>query len=500
MKKIVTLACAALTSVAAATAQTESNQWAIGVYGGLTEYEGELASNMMGILKDNYSFYGHGAISVNRFLNKRWDVSFFGSYGLLGAKREGINYDGEKAGSLILGSNASNHAEMKMTEVYGDLTAAFKFITKDSCRFNPYVFAGVGYRYLMEKDAVKYIGKAGGDVAIVAGIGCDYRINDRLALSYTARYGYTLGDDKDMYEGGSANDQQLMHSLGLKFAFGSPKDSDKDGVPDKEDQCPDTPQNMNIQVDAKGCPVDSDGDGVADYLDQCPNTPAAAYGKVDEKGCPIDSDGDGVADYLDECPDTPAEANGMVDEKGCPLDSDGDGVFDYLDKCPGTAAGAKGFVDANGCPTDKDGDGVYDFEDKCPDTPGIKENKGCPEIKAEVKQLFKKALNGVQFETGKSKIKGKTSFAILDDVVKVMAENPAYKLNIGGHTDNVGDSAKNMQLSKERAAAVRDYLISKGVEESRLASAGYGDTQPVADNKTAKGRAENRRVAFVVEF
>ena len=143
---------------------------------------------------------------------------------------------------------------------------------------------------------------------------------------------------------------------------------------------------------------------------------------------------------------------------------------------------------------------MFDFEDKCPETPGINENKGCPEIKAEVKQLFKKALNGIQFETGKSKIKGKTSFAILDDVVKVMQENPAYKLNIGGHTDNVGNSEKNMQLSKERAASVRDYLISKGVEESRLASAGYGDTQPVADNKTAKGRAENRRVAFVVEF
>ncbi|MCQ2189268.1 MAG: OmpA family protein [Paludibacteraceae bacterium] len=114
--------------------------------------------------------------------------------------------------------------------------------------------------------------------------------------------------------------------------------------------------------------------------------------------------------------------------------------------------------------------------------------------------MFKKALNGVQFETGKSKIKGKASFAILDDVVKVMNENPAYKLNIGGHTDNVGDPGKNMQLSKDRAAAVRAYLVEKGVDESRLAAAGYGDTVPVASNKTAKGRAENRRVAFEVEF
>ena len=465
MKKIVTLACAAVAGISAVTAQTESNQWAIGVYGGLTEYEGELASNMMGILKDNYSFYGHGAISVNRFLNKRWDVAFFGSYGLLGAKKEGVEFDNENNnGSLVLGTNSSNNPEMKLTEIYGDLTAAFKFVTKDSCRFSPYIFAGAGYRYLMEKDSKKYIGAEGGDPVIVAGVGCDFKINERWALAYTARYGYTLGDDKDQYECGSAKDQQLMHSLGVKFAFGSPKDTDKDGVEDKLDKCPNTP--LGVAVDANGCPLDEDKDGVPDYLDKCPSTPSGV----------------------------------QVDTLGCPIDTDGDGVADYLDKCPGTPIEAKGYVDENGCPTDKDGDGVFDYEDKCPETPGIKENKGCPEIKAEVKQLFKKALNGIQFETGKAKIKGKASFAILDDVVKVMQENPAYKLNIGGHTDNVGKPEKNMQLSKERAASVRDYLISKGVEESRLASAGYGDTQPVADNKTAKGRAENRRVAFVVEF
>lgn len=482
MKKIVTLACAAITGVSAATAQTSSNQWAIGVYGGLTEYEGELASNMMGILKDNYRFYGHGAISVNRFLNERWDVAFFGSYGLLGAKKENAS------------APKSNLPEMKLREVYGDLTASFKFVTKEKALFHPYIFAGVGYRYLMEKDAAKYLGKEGGDPAVVGGVGCDLRLTERLFLTYTARYGYTFGDDKDGYECKGVNDQQLMHSLGLKFAFGSPKDSDKDGVEDKLDQCPNTP--LGVSVDANGCPLDEDKDGVPDYLDKCPGTPAGV--QVDTLGCPVDTDKDGVADYLDQCPDTPREAE--VDENGCPKDSDGDGVPDYLDKCPNTPAAAKGYVDENGCPTDKDGDGVYDFEDKCPETPGIKENKGCPEVKAEVKQLFKKALNGVQFETGKSKIKGKTSFAILDDVVKVMQENPAYKLNIGGHTDNVGNAEKNMQLSKERAAAVRDYLVSKGVEESRLAAAGYGDTKPVADNKTAKGRAENRRVAFEVEF
>ena len=89
---------------------------------------------------------------------------------------------------------------------------------------------------------------------------------------------------------------------------------------------------------------DSDGDGVPDRLDQCPDTPRGV--EVDAQGCPLDSDGDGVPDYMDQCPDTPRGV--QVDAKGCPLDSDGDGVPDYMDKCPGTPKGTP--VDVNGCP------------------------------------------------------------------------------------------------------------------------------------------------------
>ncbi|MCQ2198400.1 MAG: OmpA family protein [Paludibacteraceae bacterium] len=189
----------------------------------------------------------------------------------------------------------------------------------------------------------------------------------------------------------------------------------------------------------------------------------------------------------------------MIDEKGCPIDSDGDGVADYLDQCPGTPAAAKGFVDEKGCPIDTDGDGIYDYEDACPNEKGVKENNGCPEVKEAVKQLFKKALNGIQFETGKATIK-KSSYKILDDVVTVMNENPTYKLFIGGHTDNVGNADKNLKLSDDRAAAVKAYLVNHGVDESRMKSKGFGQEKPVADNKTAKGRAENRRVEFRVVF
>jgi OmpA-OmpF porin, OOP family len=125
--------------------------------------------------------------------------------------------------------------------------------------------------------------------------------------------------------------------------------------------------------------------------------------------------------------------------------------------------------------------------------------KGCPEINDKTKKLFEKALTGIQFETGKSTIK-KASYPILDQVVTVMNENPTYNLEILGHTDDQGDDANNMKLSKDRAAAVEKYLEDKGVAAARVKSEGFGETMPVADNKTSAGRAKNRRVEFKVSF
>ncbi|MDR1372603.1 MAG: OmpA family protein [Dysgonamonadaceae bacterium] len=164
---------------------------------------------------------------------------------------------------------------------------------------------------------------------------------------------------------------------------------------------------------------------------------------------------------------------------------------------PDTPAGVQ--VDASGCPVDTDGDGIPDHLDRCPKLPGIPANNGCPEIKEEVKTLFKKALNGIQFESGKAVIK-KTSYPILDDIVKVMAENPDYNLTVSGHTDNVGKPDKNEVLSENRAQSVKDYLVQHGIEDKRIIPLGFGDSRPVEDNKTPSGRAKNRRVDFEVSF
>lgn len=164
-----------------------------------------------------------------------------------------------------------------------------------------------------------------------------------------------------------------------------------------------------------------------------------------------------------------------------PVDSDGDGVFDDKDKCPGTPRGVK--VDAVGCPLDSDGDGVTDDRDQCPDTPkGATVNaQGCW------------VLKGVNFDTGKSVIKSQYS-GILDQVVGVLKNNPSVNVEVGGHTDSVGNDASNLRLSESRAAAVKAYLVKSGIAASRLSSKGFGEATPVDSNDTDAGRANNRRV------
>ncbi len=279
--------------------------------------------------------------------------------------------------------------------------------------------------------------------------------------------------------------------LSLQFGRRGPRDSDRDGVEDSLDRCPNTPAGET--VDSSGCPLpkDSDGDGVPDPSDKCPNTPAGE--RVDSNGCPLpkDSDGDGVPDPNDQCPNTPAGT--QVDEKGCPRDSDGDGVVDTADRCPGTPAGEK--VDANGCvpPKDTDGDGVMDPGDKCPNTPAGDrvDAAGCSILFEPGKTAV--ILRGVNFETNKA-ILTPESRSILDNVAASLVANPDVRVEVSGYTDSRGSRALNARLSQARAAAVRAYLIEKGVPAANLTAKGYGPASPVAPNTTAAGRAQNRRV------
>jgi len=218
------------------------------------------------------------------------------------------------------------------------------------------------------------------------------------------------------------------------------------------DRCPNT--LPGVMVDAYGCELDSDGDGVVDSKDQCPNTPSGV--RVDASGCPVDSDGDGVTDDKDQCPGTPAGA--AVDANGCELDSDNDGVVDRLDECPDSAEGVQ--VDIKGC-----------------------------EIKEEI------SLEGVNFESNSDRLLPGAE-GILNDAAATLNKNPTIKVEVAGHTDSVGAAEYNESLSARRAQTVHDYLVSNGVSVDRMSVRGYGESQPIADNGTAAGRAQNRRVVL----
>lgn len=269
---------------------------------------------------------------------------------------------------------------------------------------------------------------------------------------------------------------------GLPEFKGCP-DTDGDKIIDTKDQCP----TIAGELYMKGCP-DRDHDSITDLEDLCPDN----FGPIENKGCP-DSDKDGLFDYIDDCP----LIAGPMENRGCPWpDTDGDGLLDKNDGCP-QLAGPK---ENGGCPyKDSDSDGLLDKDDDCPNTPGPKSNKGCPVIEKEVIEVLKTAFNNLEFEVAKDVILA-GSFTSLDELAGVLMKKPTWKLEISGHTDNAGDDESNLVLSKKRAEAVKNYLVSKGIDATRFVINYFGETKPIADNSTTEGRAKNRRVEMKVVF
>ncbi len=209
-----------------------------------------------------------------------------------------------------------------------------------------------------------------------------------------------------------------------------------------------------------------------------------------------DRDNDGIADSKDVCPDLAEDQDGFQDQDGCPdFDNDNDGIQDSKDKCPNDPEDKDGFQDQDGCPDpDNDKDGIPDIRDNCPDVAGDAAHNGCP-YKAPTKIEDEFILEGVNFRTGSAEIT-EDSYPKLDEVYEQLAKFSDRKYEIAGHTDNAGTDKINVKLSLDRANAVREYLVNRGIEKSRLVGKGYGASRPKADNKTAAGRTINRRIEF----
>ncbi len=249
-------------------------------------------------------------------------------------------------------------------------------------------------------------------------------------------------------------------------------------------------------------PEDSDGDGLWDHEDQCPTRPEDKDHYKDEDGCPEwDNDMDGIADTVDRCPFDREDPDSFEDQDGCPeFDNDKDGIADSVDICPMIPEDRDGFEDTDGCPElDNDGDGFVDSLDQCPLEPetrnNYRDNDGCPDERPVVKEITREpmVLDGVTFESGKAVLKP-SSFATLDKVAESLVAWLEVSIEIQGHTDAIGSAEQNRELSLSRAMAVKDYLVSRGVDQQRLRTVGYGEELPIASNRTSAGRAENRRV------
>ncbi len=255
---------------------------------------------------------------------------------------------------------------------------------------------------------------------------------------------------------------------------------------------------------------DADRDGISDDVDRCKEVPEDIDRYQDDDGCPdTDNDADGILDKFDECPDDSEDIDGFEDKDGCPdKDNDNDGVPDISDRCPLAPESINGHRDEDGCPDepehgDRDRDGILDNVDRCPDQPelfnGIDDEDGCPEAsRVSVERGAIKISERIYFETGRATIQAR-SHSLLDEIAQVLQSNPAIKkVRVEGHTDNVGNEMTNLRLSQARADAVREYLLRAGIAAQRLESRGFGESYPLTSNDTSDGRANNRRVEFII--
>ncbi len=343
--------------------------------------------------------------------------------------------------------NSVNAYRKEQFFLEGAATANLKLLS-DRYIINPFLTAGIGaHSYRKSFGAFLPLG-VGMQIKIVPGVFAMANMQYRVPVT-----------DKAVYH--------LYHSFGLVGAV-------KDRAPVVVAPPPPPPV------------TDRDLDGVLDADDICPDVAGIAA----LQGCP-DRDGDGLADNDDKCPDVA----GTAKYQGCPIpDTDGDGINDEMDKCPNE----KGVARYQGCPIpDTDKDGVNDEEDKCPTRPGPVSNMGCPEIAKEVIEKINVAAKNIFFATGSAKLLPK-SFKSLDEVVSFLKADESLMIAIDGHTDSTGKREKNITLSNDRAASVKAYLASKGITENRMTATGYGPDKPVATNKTAAGRGQNRRVEMTV--
>ncbi len=355
----------------------------------------------------------------------------------------------------------------------------------------------------------------------VGGVGFDVFLSRRLALGMQCAFRYVRTDLLDGYAqidgNGMPTNTDNFAEAGVKLSYYAfeRSDSDGDGVGDEDEN----------KYGTNPYSADTDGDGVSDYDE------ISFYKSNPLK---LDSDNDGVSDYDEvtlyntnpNLADTDGDGIGDYDEislhKTNPRlpDSDDDGIGDRDEIARGT----------NPMNADTDGDDVPDGQDKCPLNAGMTEFHGCsapvrndivvvrdtihisrsdtvyitqietslPKETVTIHKGQSFTVYGINFRSGSAVIEP-DSYPILDTVAVWLRQNSEIITEVRGHTDSIGSVNSNKTLSQERAAAVIEYLVDKGIERLRLSAAGYGENMPIGDNGTPEGRALNRRIEFFVK-
>lgn len=444
-----------------ATAQDSDNPWAISFganavdtrFSAAKKFEDQF-SNFFNV-KDNWNILPSVSyLNVSRYVGSGF------TFGVTGSVNRIDKFVNKVPGTYTT-FEATNPGDLTYYAVDGVIKYSFMNLIGSKV-IDPYAHVGGGYTFF-------------GDASygtVNGGLGLTLWFTETVGLTLQSTYKHSF--DEDLRRPNGDVPTHIQHFAGLTFKFGG-KDTDGDGIYDKDDACPDQAGLKQFQ----GCP-DTDGDGIPDKDDACPEVAGlAAF-----QGCP-DTDGDGIPDKDDACPNEP----GTKAMNGCP-DRDGDGVADKDDKCPEV----KGPKENGGCPwPDRDGDGVFDKDDRCPDVKGTVANHGCPEISEEQVNKLNAYAKTILFNSGKATFKPET-MPVLEAINAILKEYPTSRFSIEGHTDSDGSNALNQTLSENRAAAVKNFLIENGIESSRLRSTGFGETKPIDTNKTAKGKANNRRV------
>ncbi len=442
MKKILTL----LLVLSSFYSIGQHNRHGIGVsYNANDYYSIQTGKTTLWLQDDTSTFrtFDHGfRVSYWKELSRWFDFS-------LNLNLNSVDAPGSEEDSTFIlrrWNNYSSSLGYNERSEYRDILGEFdarlnlNILDKHKWIFNPYIFSGF---------TVSSQDKWGVDVPV--GLGTHINFSPKVSLNFEGarRFAVTKLPELD----------RNQFSIGLIFWTGGKKE----------------PKILDV-----------DGDGVNDNEDMCPNV----AGLSQFQGCP-DTDGDGIQDSKDKCPTIP----GMAKYDGCPIpDTDGDGINDEEDKCPSIA----GTVKYNGCPVpDTDGDGVNDEMDKCPKIAAATAD-GCPVISEETKRAIEKAGEQVHFQSSKA-VLTEDSYENLDIIAGILKDNPSYNCDIKGYTDSTGSLELNMKLSNDRAKACYDYLVNKGISESRLTSKGFGPADPIATNETKEGRAKNRRTEFFIK-